>query len=285
MSELSLKGLFKSAGNVLEGEKAKTEEPSVTCKKCGAAIKQALFAQEMNVCPKCGCHHRLGARERLKYIADDGTFTEFDGDIESLDPLAFPDYETKLAAAREKSGEKESVITGRAKIGGIDSCLFVMCDEFMMGSMGAATGEKLVRLFEYAAQNALPVIGCTASGGARMQEGMFSLVQMARVSAAVKLHSDKGLLYVAVLCDPTTGGVTASFAMLGDILIAEPGALIGFAGPRVIKQTMRQELPEGFQTAEYLLKCGFLDAVSPRKEHKELLTRLLKLHGYKGDMV
>ena len=282
MSELSLKGLFKPAGNVLEGEKAKAEEPAVTCKKCGNIIKQADFVKELNVCPKCGCHHRLGARERVKLIADEGTFCEFDGELESADPLAFPEYGAKLAAAREKSGEKESVITGCAKVGGIASCIFVMCDEFMMGSMGAATGEKLVRLFEYAAKNSLPVIGYTASGGARMQEGMFSLVQMARVSAAVKAHSDKGLLYIAVLCDPTMGGVTASFAMLGDMLIAEPGALIGFAGPRVIRQTMRQELPEGFQTAEYLLKCGFLDMVAERRGQKELLVKLLKLHGYKG---
>ena len=203
---------------------------------------------------------------------------ELFSEMRASDPLRFPGYSEKKAKAEKTSGEKESVITGEAVIDSARCALFAMDPFYMMGSMGSVTGEKITRLFEYAADNSLPVIGFTASGGARMQEGLLSLMQMAKTSAAVKRHSDKGLLYITVLTDPTTGGVTASFAMEGDIIISEPGATIGFAGKRVIEETTGKTLPKGFQTAEFLLEHGFLDIISERKEMKRLLSSLLKMH-------
>ena len=223
---------------------------------------------------------RLG-NDRLfisKYSADKRRFTEFDREMESRNILSFPEYDEKLSAAREKSREQEGVICGVAEIGGHKTCIFAMDGNFMMGSMGAVVGEKITRLFEYATDNRLPLIGVTVSGGARMQEGMISLMQMSKVSAAVKRHSNSGGLYIALLTNPTTGGVDASFAMLGDITLAEPGARVGFAGPRVVEKTLKTALPEGFQKAERVKECGFIDAIVPRQEQKDYLERLLRLH-------
>lgn len=221
---------------------------------------------------------RLSARERIALLSDDSSFEEFDSDMTSSNILSFPDYDLKLKSAQLKSGENESVVTGVCRIGGSKTVLGAMDSGFMMGSMGTVTGEKITRAFEYATENRLPVVICTVSGGARMQEGILSLMQMAKTSGAVKRHSDAGLLYITVLTDPTTGGVTASFAMEGDIILSEPNALVGFAGPRVIEQTIRQKLPKDFQTAEFVEEKGFIDAVVPRKELKSAISKLLEMH-------
>lgn len=255
-----------------------SDELWTSCTSCKSLILKDDLESNMFVCPKCGHYYRLTARQRMEFFVDEGTFVEHDGDMKAKNILKFPEYNQKIKKAEEESGENESVICGRAKISGYDVCLFAMEPRFMMGSMGSVTGEKITRLFEYAMKENLPVIGFTASGGARMQEGTFSLMQMAKTSGAVKRHSDKGLLYITVLTDPTTGGVTASFAMEGDIIIAEPGALIAFAGPRVIEQTINQKLPEGFQTAEFLLEKGFVDKIVPRSEMKSFFEMMLKLH-------
>jgi len=211
-------------------------------------------------------------------LTDKRSFVEMDADLESRNILGFPGYEEKITAAIEKSREKEGVICGVATICGHKTCIFSMDSNFMMGSMGAVVGEKITRLFEYATAHKLPVLGVTVSGGARMQEGMISLMQMSKVSAAVKRHSNKGGLYIVLLTNPTTGGVDASFAMLGDITLAEPGARVGFAGPRVIEKSLNQALPEGFQKAERVLECGFIDEIVPRSEQKSYIGRLLELH-------
>ena len=229
--------------------------------------KAPLYGEEEIVCPNCG-----------KCDFTD-SFTELFGDIRQRDPLSFPGYGDKLEKARKQSGEEDSAITGTAIICGMKCALFAMDPFFMMGSMGTVTGEKIASLFEYATENDLPVIGFIASGGARMQEGLLSLMQMASTSAAVRRHSDKGLLYITVLTDPTTGGVTASFAMEGDIIIAEPRATVAFAGRRVIEETTKEELPKGFQTSEFLLEHGFVDIITDRKDEKKLLASLLRLHG------
>ena len=209
---------------------------------------------------------------------DEGTFCEMDADMTSTNIIDFPDYTRKLKSAKLNSGENESVITGTAEIFGEKCVIAVMNSQFMMGSMGTVTGEKITKAFEYATDNRLPVVVFTVSGGARMQEGILSLMQMAKTSGAVKRHSDAGLLYITVLTDPTTGGVTASFAMEGDIILAEPHALIAFAGPRVIEQTIRQKLPKDFQSAEFLLDKGFIDAVVQRADMKQTLAKLIRLH-------
>lgn len=249
------------------------------CPGCQSARSPEELEALQWVCPHCGYHFPVGARQRLDMTCDRDTFVEFDPNLQSGNPLDFPDYDKKLAKARQQSGEKEAVITGVGEIEGYRCCLFSMDGSFMRGSMGSVVGEKLVRLFEYARENRLAVIGFTASGGARMQEGILSLMQMAKTSGAVKRHSDAGLLYVTVLTDPTSGGVTASFAMEGDILLGEPGARICFAGPRVIEQTIRQTLPQGFQRSEFLLEKGFLDDILPRNRQRPYLARLLALHG------
>ena len=252
-------------------------EPEKNCPNCHKDVSVSrLWANDM-VCP-CGYHFRLKARQRINMIADKGTFSEFYLYMKSSDPLGFPGYEEKLETVRNISGEEEAVICGTAQIGGMECCIFVMESYFMMGSMGSVVGEKITLLFEYATKHRLPVIGYTVSGGARMQEGLLSLMQMAKTSAAVKQHSDAGLLYIAVLTDPTTGGVTASFAMEADIILAEPGATVGFAGARVIEQTTKKALPKGFQTAEFVLEHGFIDTIVTRREQKKLLTELLKIH-------
>ncbi len=283
------KGIFKKPKIALEDDafersaKApkKPSVPDALCLKCHAC-KAVLFLEELkendSLCPRCGAYFRMSARERLASVCDEGLFAELFTEIASSDPLRFPGYKEKLLKARENSGEAEAVVCGTARIGGVPLALFAMEPGFMLGSMGAAVGEKVTLLFEEATRLRLPVVGFTVSGGARMQEGILSLMQMAKTGGAVKLHSDAGLLYVCVLTDPTTGGVTASFAMQGDILLAEPNALIGFAGPRVIEQTIRQRLPDSFQSAEFLLERGFLDAIVERKAMKRTLAALLKLH-------
>ena len=252
-------------------------EPEKTCPNCHKSIPLSrLWAQNL-VCA-CGHHFRMKARQRLSLICDRGSFLELFRGVKAGNPLDFPGYSEKIETARTASGEEEAVICGTAALEGQNCCLFAMEPYFMMGSMGSAVGEKITRLFEYATEHRLPVIGFTVSGGARMQEGLLSLMQMAKTSAAVKRHSDAGLLYVAVLTDPTTGGVTASFAMEADIILAEPGATVGFAGARVIEQTTRKSLPKGFQTAEFVLEHGFVDRIVPRAGQRQLLSELLRLH-------
>lgn len=254
------------------------EKIEITCDNCHRSYEEAVLAKTLYCCPHCGHHFSLSARQRIAMVADRDSFKEMFADIVSTDPLDFPAYAQKLDKAKRASGENEAVICGTASVGGAHCCLFVMEGKFMMGSMGAAVGERLTRLFEYATAQRLPVVGYTVSGGARMQEGLFSLMQMAKVSGAIMCHSQAGLLYLPVLTGPTTGGVTASFAMEGDIILAEPGAIVGFAGARVIEQTTRKSLPKGFQTAEFLLKHGFVDAIVERASQRERIANLLRMH-------
>lgn len=256
---------------------ADENEATETCPNCHKQIPLSQIWGNFHTCP-CGYHFRMSARQRIGFIADSGSFQEMDVDIISQDALFFPGYEKKLETTKQACGEPEAVICGKAKIGGISCCLFVMEPYFMMGSMGSAVGEKITRLFEHASDKRLPVVGYTVSGGARMQEGILSLMQMAKTSGAVKRHSDMGLFYLTVLTDPTTGGVTASFAMEGDVILAEPGATVGFAGARVIEQTTRKKLPQGFQKSEFLLEHGFADAIISRQNQKQTIIRLMKLH-------
>lgn len=252
-------------------------EPEKNCPNCHKDIPLSrLWANDL-VCP-CGYHFRMKARQRIQMITDKGSFHELFSSMKTDNPLNFPGYKDKIETVRTASGEEEAVICGTATIGDRKCCLFVMESYFMMGSMGSAVGEKITSLFEYAIDYHLPVIGFTVSGGARMQEGLLSLMQMAKTSAAVRRHSDAGLLYIAVLTDPTTGGVTASFAMEADIILAEPGATVGFAGARVIEQTTKKALPEGFQKAEFVLEHGFVDSIISRANQKKILSELLKLH-------
>ena len=277
---------FKKPKNELEGQQkvAKTPRPSipadmcVLCPSCRKTLFNGDLLANLSVCTNCGYHFRMSARERLSLLCDEGSFCEIGESLRSTNSLDFPGYNQKLAKSAAESGEREGVVTGTATVGGYPCAVFAMEPRFMMGSMGSVIGEKLTMLFEQAAERGLPVIGYTVSGGARMQEGILSLMQMAKVSAAVKRHSDAGNLYVAILTDPTTGGVSASFAFLGDIILAEPKALIGFAGPRVIEQTIHQKLPENFQRAQFLLEKGFLDNIVERRKQKEYLTKLLRLH-------
>jgi acetyl-CoA carboxylase carboxyl transferase beta subunit len=248
------------------------------CPSCGKVIYTKLLLANFKRCDECGYNFKVSANERFALILDDGELQEFDAQMTTRDPLSFPGYGDKLVRTQSQTGLVDGVVTGKGKIEGLPVMLGVMDPAFFMGSMGTTIGEKLARLFERATKERLPVIVFTASGGARMQEGIFSLMQMAKVSAAAAKHSEAGLLYVVVLTDPTTGGVTASFAMLGDIILAEPGALIGFAGPRVIEQTIGQKLPEGFQRAEFLLEHGFVDQIVPRDQLRHTLGTILKLH-------
>lgn len=250
----------------------------VKCKKCGKIIYKKDLEENNKVCISCGKHYRMGARERIDFVIDTGTFRELDKDLKTVNPLDFPGYEDKIIDAKEVSSIDEAVVTGYGKIYGKDVVIGVMDSKFMMGSMGSVVGEKITRAIEKATEKKLPVILFTASGGARMQEGMFSLMQMAKTSAAIARHNESGCLYIPILTDPTTGGVTASFAMLGDIILSEPNALIGFAGKRVIEQTIRQKLPEGFQTAEFLLEHGFLDKIVERKYLKKMLYKIIDMH-------
>ena len=248
------------------------------CNKCGGAIIAEDVKKDHYICPKCGGYFRVHARRRIEMVTDEGSFEEWDSDLQGGNPLEYKGYEEKLEKLQEKTGLSEAVITGKAKIDGREAAIGVCDGRFLMASMGEAVGEKIARAVERATKERLPVILFACSGGARMQEGIVSLMQMAKTSAALKRHSDAGLLYISVLTDPTTGGVTASFAMLGDVILAEPKALIGFAGPRVIEQTIGQKLPEGFQRAEFLLEHGFLDAIVERPQMKAVLSKILALH-------
>ena len=267
----------KSAG---ADKELKPEVPDGMLKKCNAC-KAAVFVDEVKknayICPHCGNYFRVHARRRIEMLADEGTFEEWDKVMPISNPLSYKGYEEKVKKLQEKTNLDEAIVTGKAKIGGISVVLGVCDSRFLMASMGENVGEKIARAVERATQERLPVVLFACSGGARMQEGIVSLMQMAKTSA-LKRHSDSGLLYISVLTNPTTGGVTASFAMLGDIILAEPGALIGFAGPRVIEQTIRQKLPKGFQSSEFLLEHGFIDQIAERKNMKETLARLLKMH-------
>lgn len=248
------------------------------CHKCGLTFDDADFQEAGYACPSCKTLTRLSAEERLALTVDEGSFEEWDLDVADANPLDFPGYPEKLAAQREKTGRDEAIRTGKASIGGFAVAVGVMDSGFFMGSMGSVVGEKVARLFDRAREQGLPVVIFCCSGGARMQEGLVSLMQMAKTSCAVQRHSDAGLLYISVLTDPTTGGVTASFATLGDIILAEPEALIGFAGPRVIRDTIKQELPKGFQTAEFALSHGLIDAIVPRERLRRALKTLLAVH-------
>ena len=253
-----------------------------TCPQCGGESERRAVAAALSVCPMCGYHFPMGAYYRLSSVLDSGSFRELNEKLTSNDPLHFPGYGAKLDAARRKTGMNEAAVTAVGTIGGSRCVVGVLDSRFLMGSMSAAVGEKLTLAIEHAIKNKLPLILFAASGGARMQEGILSLMQMAKTSAALARFSEKGLLYISVLTDPTTGGVTASFASLGDIILAEPGALIGFAGPRVIQQTIGETLPQGFQRAEFQMEHGFVDVVVPRSQMRDTLIRLLKLHG-KGE--
>lgn len=262
-------------------KKGKPEVPEGLLKKCNAC-KAAIVTEDVKnnyyICPKCHNYFRVHARRRVEMIADEGTFEEWDHGLNAGNPLSFPGYEEKVKALQEKTNLDEAVMTGKAQINGNDVVLGICDGRFMMASMGWAVGEKIARAVERATEEKLPVIIFACSGGARMQEGIVSLMQMAKTSAVLKKHSDAGLLYISVLTNPTTGGVTASFAMLGDVILAEPNALIGFAGPRVIEQTIGQKLPEGFQKSEFLLEHGFIDRIVEREEMKEVLASILSMH-------
>jgi acetyl-CoA carboxylase carboxyl transferase subunit beta len=254
------------------------DEMFVSCPFCKSNILTSELSENDKVCPKCEFHFRISARQIIALICDEGSFNEINGDLKTKNILRFPEYDRKLKSAEADTRENEAVTTGTCTIKGFKTAFFAMDGAFMMGSMGTVVGEKITRLFEYATENRLSVIGYTVSGGARMQEGIYSLMQMAKTSGAVKRHSLNGLLYITVLTNPTTGGVTASFAMGGDIIIAEPKALICFAGPRVIEQTTGKKLPEGFQRAEFLLQKGFVDEIVSRKKQRDYLAKLLKFH-------
>ncbi|NYZ58503.1 acetyl-CoA carboxylase, carboxyltransferase subunit beta [Lactococcus lactis] len=266
--------------SIIEKQAEQPEVPDELFAKC-PACKHTIYQKDLGknkVCPNCDYNFRITAKERLAIVADKESFVEMFTGIESKNPLDFPGYPEKLAATKARTGLDEAVMTGTATIKGKKTALAIMDSTFIMASMGTVVGEKLTRLFEYATTEKLPIIVFTASGGARMQEGIMSLMQMAKTSAAVKRHSNAGLFYITVLTDPTTGGVTASFASLGDIILAEPQSLIGFAGRRVIEQTVRQTLPDDFQKAEFLLNHGFVDAIVKRTELRQKLALLLELH-------
>lgn len=265
----------------IEAKKVRVPEGLWTkCKNCNSAIYTKDIEKNLNVCPQCGFHFRLSAQARIDLLLDMGTFSEKDRDLGSVDFLDFHDsksYDDRIRAAVAKGNGKEAVICGEGMLGGTRVQIGVFDFTFMGGSMGSVVGEKITRLIERAVEQRTPAIIVSASGGARMQESIISLMQMAKTSAALARLREARLPYISVLTDPTTGGVTASFAMLGDVIVAEPKALIGFAGPRVIEQTIRQKLPEGFQRAEYLLEHGMLDLIVPRKDLRETLSKLIRM--------
>lgn len=266
--------------------KAEPNVPSgswIKCPTCNEIVYKDDYKANAYICPKCQKHFRMSASQRLKMILDDQSFINLFHEQKTENVLNFKGYDHKIQGLIEKTGIDEAVLTGTGTIHGIKVAIGVMDSRFLMGSMGHVVGEKITQLTELATKESLPLILFTASGGARMQEGIISLMQMAKTSAAIKRHHDQGGLYITVLTDPTSGGVTASFAMLGDIILSEPGAFIGFAGPRVIRDTIRQELPEGFQTAEFLLAHGFVDAIVKRKELRDTLNQLLIMHNYQAD--
>lgn len=274
---LKPKNKLEEGGRTAAPIQSDAGEPEKNCPNCHKDIPLSRLWANQLVCP-CGYHFRMKARHRINMVTDKNSFCELFSGVRSCNLLSFPGYKDKLDTVKTASEEEEAVICGTAMIGRQKCCIFAMESYFMMGSMGSAVGERITSLFEYAIEHRLPVVGFTVSGGARMQEGLLSLMQMAKTSAAVKRHSDVGLLYIAVLTDPTTGGVTASFAMEADITLAEPGATVGFAGKRVIEQTTKQSLPKEFQSAEFVLQHGFLDKIVQRKDQRKLLAELLKMH-------
>ena len=282
-----LKHMFKKTAVLFrdrEDRNQEKKEPSapeglwLKCPKCGEVVYRDDVKAHGYVCPKCEGYFRIGTRTRIRMVADQGTFQEWFTDLETENPLEYPGYEEKIADLQEKTKLHEAVTVGKCMVNGLETVLGVCDARFLMGSMGYVVGEKITRAFERATEEKLPVVLFTSSGGARMQEGIVSLMQMAKTSAAIRKHSEAGLFYLPVLTDPTTGGGTASFAMLGDVILAEPGALIGFAGPRVIAQTIGQKLPEGFQRAEFLVEKGIIDGVVERQELKETVWKLLNIH-------
>ncbi len=279
---LAKKRRYAIVGEKLKKEVLVPDDLYVQCPKCKKSLYRQDLHEALGICPVCQYHYPLSPRGRLSILVDKGSFKEMDGDMTSGNPLNFPDYAKKLLVSQEKTEQREAVVTGEAQIKGKKCIIGIMDSRFMMGSMGSVVGEKLTRAIERATEEGLPLIIFSASGGARMQEGILSLMQMAKTSSALARHDDAGLLFISVLTDPTTGGVTASFAMLGDIILAEPGALVGFAGPRVIEQTIKQKLPEGFQRAEFLLEHGMIDEVVPRNKLRVQLAQLLDLHQKEG---
>ena len=278
-----LEDLFKvvtARFNVDDSEKAPDApaEKLFKCPRCSEGCTADELEANSWVCPSCGYHSRISARQRLSITVDKGSFVEYDKDMTSLNPIDFPDYEEKIAGLKEKTGLNEAVVTGECTIKGERCIIGIMDSHFMMASMGSVVGEKVTRAFEKAAEKKLPLVLFTASGGARMQEGLVSLMQMAKTSGAAAKLSQAGGLYITVLTDPTTGGVTASFASLGDIIIAEPKVLVGFAGRRVIEGTIKQRLPEDFQSAEFTLENGFADMIVDRKNLRRTIAHLIRLH-------
>lgn len=281
-----LEDLFKVVKTRAENDNMVEKKSKVTipddllfkCPRCNNVMFMDDFEGASKVCCECSYHARLTARERLNITIDKGTFVEYDANMTSKNPIGFDGYEEKIAKMQESTGLKDAVITGECHIRNKHCVIAVMDSHFMMASMGSVVGEKITRAFERAAEKNLPIVIFTASGGARMQEGIVSLMQMAKTSAAAARHSEKGLLYITVLTDPTTGGVTASFASLGDIIIAEPKVLVGFAGRRVIEGTIKQRLPDDFQSAEFLLEHGFVDMIVNRKNMRRMISRLIRLH-------
>ncbi|MCL2806270.1 MAG: acetyl-CoA carboxylase carboxyl transferase subunit beta [Treponema sp.] len=248
------------------------------CPGCNIPYNEKEVINALYTCPECGLHYKIHPQKRIDYLADSGSFTEISGDLNSLNPAGFSGYEEKLSIAKDKTNMNEAIITGTCTIEGKPVILGIMTFDFMGGSMGSVVGEKVSRVFLKGAMEKKPVIIYTTSGGARMQEGIISLFQMAKTASAAAALSKEGIPYFVVLCDPTTGGVTASFAMLANIIMAEPDALIGFAGPRVIEGTIKQKLPKGFQRAEFQMEKGFVDIIVPRKDQKKVISALIDLH-------
>lgn len=280
---MALEDLFKTVTKRFNDDVPEEQEHMFKCPRCQQSVPESQFQELNKVCPKCNYHARLTAAERLRLTADVGSFVEYDTDLCSADPLHFPGYAQKVESLQALTGLRDAVITGECTIKGSRTVLIIMDSHFMMASMGSAVGEKITRAIETATEKGLPVVAFTASGGARMQEGILSLMQMAKTSGAVARHGEAGLLYMTVMTDPTTGGVTASFASLGDIILAEPKVLIGFAGRRVIEGTIHQRLPDNFQLAEFLQEKGFLDMIVERRSMRSVLSHLLKLHGYEKE--
>ncbi len=273
-----MKNIFSKTANGINHRRQHKPVSEIKCSACGANVLEELAVTNLSTCPFCNADFRMRAKDRINQVFDKNTFGEINSEIKSKDILNFPDYKKKLSGYEKKTEMSEAVVIGIGEINGMKTAAAIMDSAFMMGSMGTVVGRKIVEIAEYATKNRLPLLIFCASGGARMQEGMFSLIQMSRCSIAINRHSAAGLLYVSILTHPTTGGVAASFAMQGDIIIAEPAALIGFAGPRVIQQTVKEVLPEGFQRSEYLLENGMIDAIVQRKDIKDTLSKVIKMH-------
>ena len=274
---MALEDLFRNVTKRFNDDTTAEHEPMFKCPRCQQSVPESQFQEQGKVCPNCNYHARLTAAERLRITADKNSFVEYDAGMHSADPLHFPDYAQKIERSQTQTGMRDAVITGECTIKGSRTVLIIMDSHFMMASMGSVVGEKITRAFETATEKGLPVVAFTASGGARMQEGILSLMQMAKTTNAARRLADYGLPFITVLTDPTMGGVSASFAFIGDVVIAEPKALIGFAGPRVIEQTVREKLPEGFQRSEFLLKHGQVDKIVDRRDMRAQISVITQL--------